>query len=293
MEYSLRVSDRCVFKGGGTTGASQRTKHRCRIPRPHAHARGFTLVELLVALVAMALMALMGWRGLDSMMRSQQYTQAHTDAHAVMQTALAQWSADLDGLMALDNTQAIAWDGQALRMTRRNAVAPEAGALVVAWTRRTSQGSDQWLRWQSPPVRTRNEWNDAWNQAGLWARNPSAEQRTRETALFPLANWSIYFFRDGAWSNPQSSDASTSAASDAASAAAAAAAAAAASTTGTTTDATTTNTGTMAGTTAASGTAANAIPDGVRIVLELAPGSGLSGRLIRDWVNPLRQNMRS
>lgn len=249
---------------------------------------GFTLVELLVALVAMALMALMGWRGLDSMMRSQQYTQAHSDAHAVLQTALAQWSADLDGLMALESTQTIAWDGLVLRMTRRNNAAPEAGALVVAWARGTRQGRDQWLRWQSPPVRTRAEWSQAWNQAAQWARNPSAEQRGRETALFPLSSWSIYFYRDGAWSNPQSSDASSSAASEAANANAVAAnAAAAAATAGTSGPGTGTNAG-------ASNTARMAeIPNGVRIELDLAPGAGLSGRLVRDWVNPLRQNIRS
>lgn len=83
-----------------------------RTHRSHSLARGFTLVELLVALVAMALMALMSWRGLDSMLRSQQYTQTYSDAHAVLQTTLAQWNADLDGLMALENTQAIAWNGQ-------------------------------------------------------------------------------------------------------------------------------------------------------------------------------------
>ncbi|MBS7777642.1 prepilin-type N-terminal cleavage/methylation domain-containing protein [Acidovorax sp. CCYZU-2555] len=255
---------------------------QARALRSPSQARGFTLVELLVALVAMALMALMGWRGLDSMVRSQQYTQAHTDAHAVLQTALAQWNADLDGLMTLENTQAIAWDGQALRMTRRNTAAPEAGALVVAWARRSSQGRDQWLRWQSPPVRTRSEWNDAWNQAGQWARNPSDAQRGRETALFPLNGWAIYYYRGGAWSNPQSSDAE-SAASTSTEVANAAAAAAAASTAATG----------SAGTTGTSAATNNDIPDGVRLQLDLPAGSGIAGRLVRDWVNPLRQNSRS
>ena len=237
---------------------------RARCPRP---SQGFTLVELLVALVAMALMALMGWRGLDSMLRSQQYTQAHSDAHAILQTALAQWNADLDGLMALDNTQAIAWDGQALRMTRRFAAAPAEGALVVAWARRTSQGRDQWLRWQSPPVRTRNEWSDAWNQAAQWARNPSDDQRQRETALFPLQGWKIYFYREGAWTHPQSSDSSNNAS----------------------------NASSDGAPNGASGAAAPSpsIPEGVRLELDLAPGAGLAGRLTRDWVNPLRQNSRT
>lgn len=255
---------------------------QARARRPLPQASGFTLVELLVALVAMALMALMGWRGLDSMLRSQQYTQAHTDAHAVLQTALAQWNADLDGLMTLENTQAIAWDGQALRMTRRNTAAPEAGALVVAWARRASQGSDQWLRWQSPPVRTRSEWTEAWNQAGQWARNPSDAQRGRETALFPLNGWAIYYYRGGAWSNPQSSDAAGSSAADNANAAAAAAAASGG----------TPATG-SAGTTGTAAATNNDIPEGVRLQLDLPAGAGITGRLVRDWVNPLRQNSRS
>ncbi|WP_159910869.1 type II secretion system protein J [Pantoea sp. 18069] len=265
------------FREHGTPQASSITEHRSRIFR----ARGFTLVELLVALVAMALMALMGWRGLDSMLRSQQYTQAHTDAHAVLQTALAQWNADLDGLMTLENTQAIAWDGLVLRMTRRNTAAPEAGALVVAWARRTSQGRDQWLRWQSPPVRTRAEWTDAWNQASQWARNPSDAQRGRETALFPLNGWAIYYYRGGAWSNPQSSDAMGGTA--------AAAAPAASGTTETPETPGTTGTAGTTGTTAAT----NVIPDGVRLQLDLPAGAGIAGRLVRDWVNPLRQNSRS
>lgn len=258
---------------------------QARARRFLSRASGFTLVELLVALVAMALMALMGWRGLDSMLRSQQYTRAHTDAHAVLQTALAQWNADLDGLMTLENTQAIAWDGQVLRLTRRNTAAPEAGALVVGWTRRTSQGRDQWLRWQSPPVRTRSEWTDAWNQASQWARNPSDAQRARETALFPLNGWAIYYYRGGAWSNPQSSDATAGTATDAANAAAAAATA-----TGTTGTAGTAGTAGTPGTTAATN---NDIPDGVRLQLDLPAGAGIAGRLTRDWVNPLRQNSRS
>ena len=250
----------CV--GHGMAQAPCPPEIRPRARGPYFRASGFTLVELLVALVAMALMALMGWRGLDSMLRSQQYTQAHTDAHAVLQTALAQWNADLEGLMALDNTQTIVWDGQVLRMTRRFAAAPSEGALVVAWVRRTSQGQDQWIRWQSPPVRTRSEWSDAWNQAAQWARNPSDDQRQRETTLFPLQGWKIYFYRDGAWSNPQSSDSSSETAPPPA--------------TGTATAA-----------------PKSGIPEGVRLELDLAPGAGLAGRITRDWVNPLRPNNRT
>ena len=37
--------------------------------------RGFTLVELLVALMVMALLAVLSWRGLDGMTRAQTQTQ--------------------------------------------------------------------------------------------------------------------------------------------------------------------------------------------------------------------------
>ncbi len=247
------------FIGHGMTQAPGLAEIPLRARRSRFRTGGFTLVELLVALVAMALMALMSWRGLDSMLRSQQYTQVHTDAHAVLQTTLAQWNADLDALMAIDNTQAIAWNGQTLRITRRFTAAPAEGALVVAWTLRTNQGKDQWLRWQSPPVRTRSEWAEAWNHAAQWARNPSDEQRQRETALIPLSGWGIYFYRNDAWSNPLSSDDSNATASDRSSAP----------------------------------TKTPDIPEGVRLELRLPAGPGLAGRLIRDWVNPLRQNKRT
>src|SRR5256885_5363798 len=73
----------------------------------------------------------------------------------VLQTVIAQWNADLEALMPLENTQVIDWDGQVLRMTRKSSAAVDDGAVVVAWARRQTAGRDQWLRWQSPPLRTR------------------------------------------------------------------------------------------------------------------------------------------
>ena len=61
--------------------------------------------------------------------------------------------------------------GPALARARaEGAVVRIEGALVVAWTRRNNnQGVGQWLRWQSPPLRTRGELQSAWKQAALWA----------------------------------------------------------------------------------------------------------------------------
>ena len=80
--------------------------------------RGFTLVELLVALFAMALLAVLSWQGLDGMSRAQAQTEARADEVLTLQTGLAQWGADLDGVMQLPQFSAIDWNGRVLRITR-------------------------------------------------------------------------------------------------------------------------------------------------------------------------------
>jgi general secretion pathway protein J len=217
---------------------------------------GFTLIELLVAMAAMALLAIMSWRGLDGMIRTQESTRIQGEQQAVLQTVLAQWNADLNALMPLENRQVLDWDGQVLRLTRKSSAAIDTGALVVAWSRRNVDGRFQWLRWQSLPLRTASEWNDAWTQAAQWGRNPSSDQTRRETVLLPLDLWRVYYYRSNAWTNPQSSDASSSAG-------------------------------------AATGNHLPTVPDGIRIELTLPPGRAMNGMLTVDWVNPLRANNKS
>ena len=228
-----------------------------RPPRPQA-ARGFTLVEVLVAIAALALLSLMSWRGIDGMVRAQAQTRERGAQLAVLQVALGQWGADLDALLVLPHTQPLDWDGQVLRITRRHGTEPEAGAQVVAWTLRNVQGADHWLRWQSPPVRTRGEWQAAWQQAAQWARSPSEADRAREVALLPLAQWQLFYYRGGAWSNPLSS-------------------------TGTDQAGGTPSAPAAIGDTAQDA-AARMVPEGVRLRLTLPPGQALSGQLTRDWV---------
>lgn len=183
----------------GTRGIPQHLRCSAR-PAP----RGFTLVELLAALAVMALLALLSWRGIDSMARAQEMTRQRADELLVLQAALGQWGADLDALLPVAGTTPLDWDGQVLRLTRRSSAVPDEGALVVAWTRRGG-ATGQWLRWQSAPVRTRGQWQEAWQLAGQWARSPGEAERRGETALLPLADWQIFYHRGGAWSHPQSS----------------------------------------------------------------------------------------
>ncbi|MFN3377380.1 MAG: type II secretion system protein J [Burkholderiaceae bacterium] len=214
---------------------------------PRLRVQGFTLIEVLVAIGVMALVALLSWRGLDGMARAQEQTRTRADQLLVLQSALAQWGADLDALLNLPQTTPIDWDGQVLRLTRSASGAPDEGALVVAWTRRIEQGQPQWLRWQSPPVRTRGEWQQAWQQAALWARNPGDALRRRETALLPLQGWQIFYHRGGTWTNPLSS----------------------------------------------AGEGATAVPDAVRLQIELPAGQPLNGLITRDWLSPTYSGERS
>lgn len=223
---------------------------------PQGHGRrplpavqgGFTLIELLVAIALMSILAIMSWRGIDGMVRAQELTRQRADEMLVIQSALAQWGADLDAILPLASTTPMDWDGQVLRITRRTSAVPDTGALVVAWTRRDMpgvEGGGQWVRWQSPPVRNRNEWQQAWQQAEQWARTPDEQARRYEISLVPISSWQLFYFRGGAWSNPLSS----------------------------------------AGQTTGS-TPAAALPDGVRLQVTLSPGQALTGAIVRDWANP-------
>ena len=217
-------------------------------------ARGFTLVELLVSLFALAMLAGLSWRGLDGMMRARTQTEARADEVLTLQTGLAQWAADLDAIEEFPGTTALDWNGRVLRLTRQASGAGSDGALVVAWTRREGQ----WRRWQSPPVASRGDLETAWVLADQWSQNASESMRQQEVAVVPLEDWQLFYWRDNAWTNPQSSaetQASTS--------------------------------GSAAVVAAATGqVAATQLPEGVRLVLQLPAGRAIGGRLVRDWVRP-------
>ena len=220
-----------------------------------AQARGFTLIELLVALAAMAVMAGLSWRGLDGMTRAQAQIQQRADAVLTLQAGLTQWSADLDALVQLPRTPTLDWDGRGLRIVRRSTVRPGDGLLVVAWSRRNVNGTDQWLRWQSPPQLSRGALQTAWERAAQWAQNPGDAEKRDEVRITPLAQWQIFYFRGNSWTNPLSSDNASAPAAP------------------------------IRGAPQAVDTDL-ALPDGVRLVLTLPAGEAINGTLTRDWVRP-------
>ena len=254
---------RCAAPRGGSPALGRRgggQPHACAGRRA---SHGFTLVELLVALVAMALLAVMSWRGLDGMTRAQAQTEARADEVLTLQVGLAQWTADLDALVQLPQMTALDWNGRVLRLTRRGTSSVTDGVLVVAWTRRVVNGKGTWLRWQTQPLTTRGQIDEAWLRADIWSQNPGDAERLLEVAVTLLEEWQIFYYRSDAWTNPLSSDASL-------------ASVAGSVPVGTPTTATP----------AAAGVNIGTLPEGVRLVLTLPTGQAIGGTLIRDWVRP-------
>jgi general secretion pathway protein J len=220
--------------------------------------RGFTLVEVLIALALMAVMGGLSWQGIDSLLRSRSAVQAEHARSTVLGTVLAQWRADLNAAITLPGMgkdSGIDWDGRVLRITRRstevNADGSDTGMWVVAWrwSAQAGQAHGPWQRWQSPALRDSASVQAAWAQAAVWGQNGTADGTARQTDALPLQGWQIYFYRDNAWSNALSSA----------------------------------GTGTNAGTHA--GTGSTSVPDAVRAVIQLAPDSG-RGSITIDWVRP-------
>lgn len=215
--------------------------------RPSA-ARGFTLVEVLVALFIMAVLAGLAWRGVDALVRTRDGSKAAAEAVLRLGTVLAQWEQDLNQIQDSAAVPALSFDGASLRLTRRTA----DGLQFVVWTR---QGNQLW-RWASQPVTHVQALSDAWMRGQQW----SAIGSEALAMLDGVSDMQVYYFRsnDNTWSNAQSTgDTAESAAAVAKAAAAAGAASAAAL--------------------VVPDLAAQALPKGVRLQLTLP-----SGVLTRD-----------
>lgn len=223
-------------------------------------SRGFTLIELLVALAVLAMLALLSWRSLDSMNRAQTFTQSRADQVLRLQAALGQWRADLDALVDTGEVEPLSFDGKVLRLTRRDSTeggTQSPGLRVVAWTQMDALLGDtvvpQWQRWQSGPLRQRNELARAWTRSQQWGlgekQGEGADPGDSSLALVPIDQWQLLYHRGSTWGNPLSS------------------------------------VGNEAGMPPV-GEAGRTAPSGVRLTISVAPGQGISGPLTLDWVQP-------
>ena len=203
---------------------STRTKRR----------QGFTLIEVMVSLMILSVMAIMAWRGLDGIVRARDITEGSVKRTLRLQSVMAQWQADMRSVIDLRVVPALQFDGSALRLTRRS----QGGVQVVVWALRNGN----WVRWAGAPVASVGPIMDQWEVA----RQIRGTEESSLTALKGVQQWQVYFFRNDAWSNAQSSGDKVSLAQ------------------------------------AAAGQTADALPMGVRTVITLGEGSGYTGSIKRD-----------
>ena len=202
-------------------------------------SRGFTLIEVLVALVIMAVMAGMAWQGIDGIVRTRDASQGRLETALRLNTVIAQWDQDLASVQetGIVPPSALSCAGNSVRMTRRT----PTGIQLVVWTLRPADdNTSTWERWASPAVATQGELTDNFLRSQQLQGGEAGSIKT----ITGLSDWKVYFYKDTAWGNCASS---------------------------------------LGGAASAAGAAApTALPDGVRVVLTFAPGSGLNGDLTRD-----------
>lgn len=155
--------------------------------------RGFTLVEVLVALSLMAVLASMAWQGIASVADAKRASDERVNATLRAGTVLAQWEQDLAQLHDTGLVPSIAFDGQTLRLVRRQA----EGLQLVAWALREGR----WTRWASPVVTRAAALQDAW----MASQQLLGNEPDQLLLMDQVAAWQVYFYRGNAWSNAQSS----------------------------------------------------------------------------------------
>jgi len=212
--------------------------------------RGFTLIEVLVAMVVMAIMSLMAWQGVDGIARTRESNQLRLEQVLRLETVIAQWEQDLTAVQETTAVPALRCDGRAVRMTRR----AEGGMQVVSWALLPNDRGGTWQRWAGPVTTTTRGLQESWFRSQQLQGSEDGQLR----ALDGLESWQVYFFRGNAWSNCQSSD-----------------------DVGPATPVSPVTP--VSASSPASGVAQRTLlPSGVRVVIAFAPGSGLNGSLVRD-----------
>ena len=155
--------------------------------------RGFTLVEVLVALVIMAVVAAMGWQGVAGMSRAREIAAAASERTLRLSAVVGQWEADLAAVYDSPQVPGLSFDGASLRIARRT----EDGVQQVVWSLREGL----WRRWPGPVSRRAGELQQAW----LASQQLQGNEPGQLQLLDGVTDWQLYFWRGQGWSNAQSS----------------------------------------------------------------------------------------
>lgn len=240
--------------------------------RPSSSQRGFTLIEVLVALLILSVLAATASKGIDAISTARQVADGSLKQTLRVQSVMTQLDADLSQVIDTQIVTGMQFDGANLRLTRRTS----AGVQVVVWTVRERR----LLRWASPETSRVGELQAHWRASNqLLGREVGTL-----VALNGVDQWQVYCFRNGSLSNCQSTG---NVVRTPVAGATPGAGAGSAGTTGTS--------GATGGTAGASGgnpgegaVAALAnreqLPQAVRSQLVLGEGSGMAGTVTRDMM---------
>lgn len=163
-------------------------KRRCP-----AAARGFTLVEVLVALVVMAVLASMAWQGIDGMGRARSIAEERLEQTLRLNAVMTQWQQDLLALHDGTPVPTLRFDGATVRLVRD----AEGGVQVVAWSVRDGR----WSRWAGPPVVRAGDLQEQW----MRSQQLQGTEPGHVNLVEGIGGWRMFFFRGNGWSNAQSS----------------------------------------------------------------------------------------
>lgn len=103
-------------------------------PPIHQRRRGFTLVELLVAISILAILAVLGWRGLDGIVRARIALVEQMEVTRGLQLAFAQMQSDcehLAGREIIGRRPNLQWADARFTLVRKVYNENEASQLVV------------------------------------------------------------------------------------------------------------------------------------------------------------------
>jgi len=158
--------------------------------------RGFTLVELLVAIGILAMVAVLGWRGLDGIVRARVALTADMETTRGMQLAFAQMQSDCEHLAGTDvmaRRATLQWDTGRLTLVRKAYVENEPSRLQVV-SYRVADG--QLLRRESPGTRDLAQVEQLWQAMLTDAPAENAPSVVLQTGVAAMA---VQGWLNGAW----------------------------------------------------------------------------------------------